>query len=131
MSSIARDGIADFHCHRPAKARTIMHERVKLPMLAARVDPRRQILQQAAVIRSPGKSEPDFSFHARKYRLESHPDELSRRLPCVTLPDGKEAGHPCLGQVGFAPRPQVLEKEIAEADSEDALGPEIFHDPSP
>src|SRR5207248_6730538 len=116
VPSIPHHNFAYSHLNRPSENRTIINERMKLAVLAARVDSGRQIVEKLRIISPPHETSADSSLNARKISFKSRADHLSSERGRGALPDWKDSAHPHFREIRFAPFPAILQKQIAEPD---------------
>src|SRR5262245_28067222 len=99
------------------KHRSANHARVKLPTLAARIDRRRQLVNEPRVVPPPRKRRVQLPrVHTRQVRLVARVAELGRDRALVAAPQREEWQVVGPHALAFAKTPHVLEKQIAVRD---------------
>src|SRR5437867_3852686 len=122
MSAVPHDDVADPDGDRPPKDRAVVDKGMKLPVLAAGIDARRQRGKQVLIVRPPHETRADLPLDAGQIALEAQRDHLEGQLGCVSFPERKNPPHIRLGQVPFPIGAQVFQKQVAESDRLDTSG---------
>ena len=122
--AVARDDLARHGADRAGEHRAAGDAGVELPVLAAGIDPRRQIREERGVEspRGEGRGKPP-RIHADDRRLEAGGDHARGERGGVAAPERKLRRDAGTRELPFAVGAHVLEKEVSEHDPRDAVGP--------
>src|SRR5204863_2861585 len=104
-----------------SKNRAVENEGMEFAVFAARIDAGRQIAQQRFVVCTAGESRTDAIFHAGKISLVTKRDDAARKFGGLAFPDRKNPAHAGSCQACFAPRSQVLQKQISKSHRENSF----------
>jgi hypothetical protein len=118
--AVALDDGAYIDANRPFEHGPGGCESVKLAILAARVDPVREGIEQVRVESASRKGAVDpAGVEARDGGFEAARNHLSCERCGVPHPEGENGRHSDLTELGFAISTQIFEKEVSEDDPVD------------
>src|SRR5574341_298367 len=125
--AIALDDLAHRALDRVLKDRAIEDEGVELPIFAAWVNFRREVLQQCAIKEAPGKRSVQMArINAGEDRLEAHVHKRAGQGVGVLTPDREDGLHPDPGKIPLAVLAHIFEEQVAEGVGRDPLRLEGF-----
>ena len=120
--AVAFDDLPERYTHRPLKNWPVEHERVKLAVLAARIDFRRKIRKKSLVEWAPGERRiENCRVDTGHDGPESVLNEPLRKFCRVALPDRKKALEVPGRQLLFAIDPKIFQKDVSESHALYAL----------
>src|SRR5271169_883816 len=120
--SIALDNFSCPHLDGAREHWRLIHERVKFPVLAARVDSGRQSLQQAQIVLVTGKRLWELrGVHAGNLCFHARGDHIPAQLFRRNLPDRKQRFEAAPLQLPYSIVTDLLKKQVSESDRNDSL----------
>jgi hypothetical protein len=116
------DDFTWIHPHRLTKYWTIECERVKLTVLAARVDAGRKFLQELSIEQPSGKAGAQLSrVDTSQVGAEPGGDHRPGELSSIELPQREKRFNAGPGQLGLAVAADVFKKKVAKRDVPNAI----------